>query len=393
MAPPQSQPALPADVPDNELFGSQAFLEDQNVSSAILCTVSGRVVTCEMSKRFYRRWIWLGLILGVVPTILVLPAHAVISGHDVGLRHAATTAPLPVQIVGALIILLGWMLLLRGLFSRRSVTFDFGKGIVSLSKRSIWSSERVETVQLSQVREFALAKLPADRTSSGGQSLPRCLVHLRLHGGRDIPIVKTIDSAVARRIENSLADAANGTRFQTQENRGDGNVVAEIGARPAIMRGTPIISILWLFAAGVGVFLMAMNGMGIYRSIVARHWPATTATVQSARVWHDPQWHDSTTLGYYRTLSALSEIRYAYTFRDIRYVGTGIATDKSPDRDAAIVQSHPPGATLQIFFDPANPAKAVIDPYLSWSTPSLFLAGAALLFGYLAWIRLHNRVG
>ena len=87
-------------------------------------------------------------------------------------------------------------------------------------------------------------------------------------------------------------------------------------------------------------------------------------------------------------------VEYEYTAADgTAYKGTrlrfGHTGSWNRARAERVLAPFPPGATVDVFFDPGNPAEAVLVRGMSWGNDGIFLAGIAFIS--FAWAMLFHR--
>lgn len=130
--------------------------------------------------------------------------------------------------------------------------------------------------------------------------------------------------------------------------------------------------------AGLGIF-----GWPVFRTLRARTWPHTRGTVVESTVEADgPSGSDTT--------SYQARVRYGYVVGGTRYQSERmsffyLANRHSAARTASTaVAHHRRGSTLDVHYDPKNPANAVVDVTVPWTWwfvlwfSALFAAGGAL---------------
>lgn len=147
-----------------------------------------------------------------------------------------------------------------------------------------------------------------------------------------------------------------------------------------------LLAVIALFALRMG-FLQ----QGVAR--IAADWPSVPGEVAESGV-EKFKMRDSMGNLWYRPWRTVFRPRvvYAYTVDDIAYTNERIAfganlTSSLPRLINAPARRYPPGSVVKVFYDPANPAHAVLEPrapglWLVWVTAILMAAGAAKLLGY-----------
>ena len=111
-------------------------------------------------------------------------------------------------------------------------------------------------------------------------------------------------------------------------------------------------------------------------------WPKVLGRVTQADVVNAISWGGSDNDEFYRVL-----LRYAYRVADRHYVGTRISfrsRNLSQKSAAATAARLPRGAEVEVYYDPASPADAVLEPGALalddlWLTALLLYAGSIWL--------------
>lgn len=141
-------------------------------------------------------------------------------------------------------------------------------------------------------------------------------------------------------------------------------------------------SVFLLVGLGVLTFLFLVP---IYRSVSARHWPHVQGVVSASAV----QRHSGDDGDTYSI-----EIRYRYHVAGRAYEGsrydTTVGSSSGYDAKQRIVAKFPPGAHVEVFYDPADPSNALLstaiprDVYLFFWFPLIFIGvGLAVVIGGL----------
>ncbi len=148
-------------------------------------------------------------------------------------------------------------------------------------------------------------------------------------------------------------------------------------------------AVILVFMLGcLGAFLAETNGENIYRSFRARHWLTTAGAVLDSRAWRDSAPHNGRTY-----ISEQYYLRYRYAVGNQGYTSEQIACDVSLGRRRAIQESHPVGAPVQVYYDPADPANAYLDTQVTGSSYFWFGNGLLLMAGaavFIRWVWARN---
>jgi hypothetical protein len=106
----------------------------------------------------------------------------------------------------------------------------------------------------------------------------------------------------------------------------------------------------------------------------SRDWPSTSGTVESAAVAMQPESNERKLFG--------ARVRYRYEVGGRGFTGERISFESGPSPNRglaeAIVQRYAPGSTVRVFYDPAHPERAVLEPGGTKLLPWL-LRGAGIL--------------
>ena len=154
-----------------------------------------------------------------------------------------------------------------------------------------------------------------------------------------------------------------------------------------------IISAFMIFIILAGCALFTFGVFFVIEASASRDWPSVQGEVESVYVRRTRD-NRSSTQGSY---SYHFEVTYNYLVNDITYIsdryslGDGstassrYSTDDEARADAR--ETYPTGSEITVYYDPADPSSAVLNPGLNWGTlvPLLLglffiLAGIMLLF-------------
>ncbi len=142
-----------------------------------------------------------------------------------------------------------------------------------------------------------------------------------------------------------------------------------------------------IVGGGAAIFLLAGLWLtwSAFRDLVlqraSRHWPSIQGDVVSATIRDMPT---TTSRGETQT-SYLPKIEYAYSVRGRRYTASRIAFGGQrmlPSREEAdvVTNKYPEGGHVQVYYDPASPGTAVLEPAHVRNTFPWLFAGV-LFFG------------
>lgn len=129
------------------------------------------------------------------------------------------------------------------------------------------------------------------------------------------------------------------------------------------------------FAVGIG---LSWWGWRILQNAqVSESWPSTSGEITASSIRTD---HDDDGTTYH------AEVRFAYVVDDQRYnedtVSFGQYGSSNRSHAEEIVSRYPTGQAVTVYYDPADPATAVLEPGVTWS--SYMILGMGLLFAIIA---------
>ena len=137
-----------------------------------------------------------------------------------------------------------------------------------------------------------------------------------------------------------------------------------------------------LLFAGIGAFLIYYSFRSRKKAESSQGWPSTSGQVTEARVSH----HTSTDADGEAQDSYSPEVRYHYQTGGQEYEGSKIGfglqqSFSSRSKAEQALTSFPQGSQVTVFYNPANPAEAVLERKAGGSTLSLVLGIIFLLVG------------
>jgi Protein of unknown function (DUF3592) len=130
----------------------------------------------------------------------------------------------------------------------------------------------------------------------------------------------------------------------------------------------------------IGLAVVAWAAWLLYHGWVSTTWPAAPGRVVSAVIQHSRGSADPSRVG---TPTASAAVTYVYDVGDQSYRGTTISygaffSSTIGDDTATYVLRYRPGARVEVHYDPANPAEAVLEPGLTGSMFVLLAIGIVL---------------
>jgi Protein of unknown function (DUF3592) len=156
----------------------------------------------------------------------------------------------------------------------------------------------------------------------------------------------------------------------------------------------PLFPLLFLL---VGLILLAIGARQIYQGQQSEHWPTVTGKIAVAELGkHIDRDSDNTTSS--TTYSA--DISYDYLVDDVAYVNSavhfGSLNSSDPSVARRLLQRYPVGKQVTVYYNPARPQQAVLEPGIqgsTWVLPGLglifSLVGSGLTWGLLRLFK-HN---
>lgn len=144
------------------------------------------------------------------------------------------------------------------------------------------------------------------------------------------------------------------------------------------------IVMLAVFVGFMMFFVGAIGGRILFRQHFAESFPHVQGTVLSSVVAKS---YGSKGRIYYHP-----RISYRYSANGMEYIGNRYRYDGHPTDSAAawaIVSSHPPGSEVDVYYNPRDPADALLSPGVDVSDMGLFLFLTAM-FLFPMWAVLNN---
>jgi hypothetical protein len=133
-----------------------------------------------------------------------------------------------------------------------------------------------------------------------------------------------------------------------------------------------VIFLLIFFAVGAG--LMVWGGIVLRNASVSKEWPAVQGEIVSSYV-------DSSSDEDGTTYSADIEFQYVVDDRRLTADTVNFGEYGSSNRNHAadIVAKYPVGKMVTVYYDPAEPETAVLEPGVTWSSYVLLLMGLVFI--------------
>lgn len=160
----------------------------------------------------------------------------------------------------------------------------------------------------------------------------------------------------------------------------------------------------------LGLFVMFFGGIGLYvgwdrvvQGRASRSWPNTPGEITYSQInrTYAPATESRDSEFRYHP-----EIHYAYTVNDVRYEAERIAFSDPPgganergeETAQAVLARYPLLASVTVYYDPDDPATAVLEPGTSFGSITPLLVGgfmfpvglAMLIFAIIHWRQLSG---
>jgi hypothetical protein len=123
----------------------------------------------------------------------------------------------------------------------------------------------------------------------------------------------------------------------------------------------------------VGAVLLYYGVKGVLIAVDSRGWPQTNATVISSSV---KSYSSSAAKG--RTQHQ-GVIHYEFFVQKSRYIGYHSNTSPDAGEAASLIERHPKGKQITVYYMPGNPAECLLEPGLKGKT-LIMPAGGLILF-------------
>jgi hypothetical protein len=149
----------------------------------------------------------------------------------------------------------------------------------------------------------------------------------------------------------------------------------------------PLLILLLALPLGIGAAAVAARAWrGQRRANAAGAWPRTSGRVLQSGV-REVRFRTRMSVGittYRMTTGYLPQVVYTYVVDGASYQGERLRIGESlisSDTRAAerIVARFPPGAGVTVYYNPADPADATLDPRATWGTRVLWMVALLLL--------------
>lgn len=148
----------------------------------------------------------------------------------------------------------------------------------------------------------------------------------------------------------------------------------------------------------IGGALLAFGFFFVQEANASRNWPAVTGRIQNVRV----TWGLSNSQEAMPDREYYFEVQYAYEVDGQTYSGdryslgdgsnaAGRTYNSEDEAHEAAAAAYTAGSDITVYYDPAAPEMAVIQPGASFGTYAPLLLGIFFLLGGVAFWRLYSR--
>ncbi len=150
-----------------------------------------------------------------------------------------------------------------------------------------------------------------------------------------------------------------------------------------MLAGLVCVGLFVLAFGGGGVFLIYRTRKNKQQADASQGWPATPGQILEADVQHNV----STDSEGDRRDSYTPRVRYSYRVNNADYTGDKIAFGfvsgyGSDSKARAALTRYPVGGQVSVYYDPANPGKAVLERKAGGSTAGMIIGIVFLVLGF-----------
>ncbi len=136
----------------------------------------------------------------------------------------------------------------------------------------------------------------------------------------------------------------------------------------------------WVAFSLLGVLMTCLGAGVLHDARLSTRWPTAEGTIVLSQIEpytdSDGHTHDR------------ANVVYEYVVDGTVYSGTKIAFGKYNVPPERLLSKHPPGAAVSVYYDPDDPAVAVLEPGTSWESYGPLVAGVIFLgvgLGTILW--------
>jgi hypothetical protein len=131
--------------------------------------------------------------------------------------------------------------------------------------------------------------------------------------------------------------------------------------------------------AGFGLVMLLVSISGRMRAAASQNWPSVEGHIDASHV------HRILTSGRSSYTSYAPEVKYTYSVMGNAYqgsrIGFGVTVSGLESSAKQMVARFPTGATRTVYYNPQNPAQAVLERKVENSATALIVAIVCLLVG------------
>ena len=121
--------------------------------------------------------------------------------------------------------------------------------------------------------------------------------------------------------------------------------------------------VIWIIMLAAGLLEVGVFGFMTVRTLETRNWPSVSGRITTSRLhsYISRSSDNSSSTRMYTT-----RISYRFHVKNKAYVGKTLSygeySSSSPSHAKGILKKYPVGAKVTVFYNPANPDKAVLEP-------------------------------
>jgi hypothetical protein len=134
-----------------------------------------------------------------------------------------------------------------------------------------------------------------------------------------------------------------------------------------------------MMIGAIGLILIAVSAISLVKAQATKNWPSVAGKVIRAQIVPVEKIREKKQ----KLVLFRPEVVYSYTVDGKEFVTDTIRADLSAQAQTAeaelLLEKYPAGQSVAVFYNPANPAEAVLEPGRNPQTQSLLICGIALV--------------
>lgn len=163
------------------------------------------------------------------------------------------------------------------------------------------------------------------------------------------------------------------------------------------MKNFYALLVLVVFAVFFGIVGIYVGWERVAQGLTSRNWPITEGKITYSQIERTYTLRRTgTRKGEFRYYA---KIQYEYTVNDVLYTGNRLAfadppggrDDEGEQEAREVLERYPILKQVQVYYDPDDPATAVLEPGISFGSITPFLAGFIMLPGGLFMLFIARR--